>query len=76
MSGIDVPIIALVISTGGLICTFVTLIITGQKTNKADSVDLEHRLTNIENELKYKLGPIWNAIEIEFPKLLIREDTP
>jgi len=45
------------------------------KQDKNDAVAMEHRMTDIENAITYKLNPLWTAIEREIPKLLLKKDT-
>ena len=70
---VDTPIIIALIA---LIGTIMNGILMGDKVSKKDAVDLEHRLTDMEGAIKYKVDPLWNMIEKTFPKLAEREDTP
>jgi hypothetical protein len=70
---VDSPIIIALIALMG---TIINSFVTNDKQTKKDAIEQEHRLTDIESAIKYKVDPLWNMIEKTFPKLAEREDTP
>lgn len=59
-----------------LLGTIVAAYMSQDKLSKKDAVELEKRLSSIENAIRYKLDPLWAVIEREIPKILVRADTP
>ena len=77
LSGIDnaINIYGLIIGVAGAVLGIFSFAIA----RMGDARKMENRLTSIEGDIKairVKIDPIWNAITSEFPKLIIREDTP
>ena len=67
---------SVVIALIALVGTIINSFATNDKQTKKDAIEQEHRLTDIESAIKYKVDPLWNMIEKTFPKLAEREDTP
>jgi len=70
---IEPSIIVAFISLFGLI---IVALLNRDKYSRSEALDLERRLTSIENTLTTKLDPIWNVIIKELPKVLISPHTP
>ena len=70
---LDSSIIVAFVALAG---TVINSIVMGDKQSKKDAVAMEHRLTDMESAIKYKVDPLWNMIEKSFPKLAERADTP
>lgn len=69
-------VITIFVALISLLGTIMTAVLSGQKFSKQDAIEMEHRLTSIENVLNTKLEPIWNVIIGELPKILISPHTP
>jgi hypothetical protein len=70
-------------STASIIVAFIALagtifnaIISNGKMNRDEAVRWENRITKIEQKIEDKLEPLYEVIENEIPRLLIKENTP
>lgn len=67
---------SIIVAFIALLGTIIVGLFGREKYRKSDAVELENRLTSIENTLETKLEPIWDTIMKELPKLLISPHTP
>jgi len=67
---------SIIVAFIALLGTLIVALLGRDKYGKVEAIELENRLTSIENTLETQLEPIWDAIMKELPKILIAPHTP